>query len=281
MTEDSAKPTHASHHKLRTAVLCGVIVLSATLGAAIPICLSSLSASEAPSVRTNHVSRMRSQGFLGIYFRTIPFTGEWKTENGLLVVYVVPNSPAAVGGIRTGDIIQRVGPLNLTLIDTLKSASQFWVKDQSIEITVDRMGESITMPFSLGSYYDFHDYNGENEYYGEFIDGSEYHDGRRRRNRGWAGLTIGSAVGGEVFIGDLYHQGPADEAGLQLGDIILQIQGESIDGMYDFYSLSDEWRVGEEVEFTIRRGDEVHTCRMTLQPRSDSNLFDNESLVLI
>jgi regulator of sigma E protease len=69
-----------------------------------------------------------------------------------------------------------------------------------------------------------------------------------------------------VKIGDVSEGMPAQEAGLQKGDIIVSINGEKIGSDYQkMINLTSESK-GKEMKWTLQRGDE--TLNVTLVPRS-------------
>jgi len=50
----------------------------------------------------------------------------------------------------------------------------------------------------------------------------------------WLGLTTGETAG-RVFVTRVTKDGPADKAGMQAGDIIMGVDGQTIHGMVDFF----------------------------------------------
>jgi C-terminal processing protease CtpA/Prc len=49
--------------------------------------------------------------------------------------------------------------------------------------------------------------------------------------------------------------GPADRAGLQAGDVVVEIAGKKIDNIYDYTYALDALKVGERVRVIVLRGD--------------------------
>ncbi|NET48605.1 MAG: PDZ domain-containing protein [Merismopedia sp. SIO2A8] len=72
------------------------------------------------------------------------------TDQGLFVVQVVPNSPAAEAGLRAGDVIVQLAG---NPVDTIESV-QSWVDDQSVgdtaSLTVERNQTTLDLEVTLG-----------------------------------------------------------------------------------------------------------------------------------
>ncbi|MGH2531406.1 MAG: S1C family serine protease [Thermomicrobiales bacterium] len=60
---------------------------------------------------------------------------------------------------------------------------------------------------------------------------------------------------------------PADDAGIEAGDVILAINGEEIDRQQSFTEVLFAYEPGDTVEATIQRGDEQFTVDVTLGER--------------
>jgi S1-C subfamily serine protease len=68
------------------------------------------------------------------------------------------------------------------------------------------------------------------------------------------GIVVASVVPGEA----------ADEAGVERGDILLQVDGQSVDSVPDLVMLLREYEAGDEVVLLVRHGDEERTLTATL-----------------
>ncbi len=66
--------------------------------------------------------------------------------------------------------------------------------------------------------------------------------------------------------------GPADKAGIKTGDIILKVGEVEVGNSGSISSLLGEYKVGDTVSITLRRGDETKTVNVTLEAYSNSNL---------
>ena len=88
--------------------------------------------------------------------------------------------------------------------------------------------------------------------------------------RGWLGVTIQNltedlaasfdfAGTDGVLIGDVIEDGPADRAGLQSGDIIVQYDGQAVDDMNRLRNRIAATKPGQKVEFEIFRDGKLIT----------------------
>jgi serine protease Do len=74
-----------------------------------------------------------------------------------------------------------------------------------------------------------------------------------------------------VLIIDLNPDGPAEQAGLQPGDVILFIDDNQIDSVSDLLRLLDDYEPGDQVEIRYHREGEDQTTTLTL---GESPIFD-------
>jgi len=102
--------------------------------------------------------------------------------------------------------------------------------------------------------------------------------------RGWLGVTIQDltedlAASFEfegtdgVLIGDVIEDGPADRAGLQSGDIIVQYDGKSVSDMNRLRNRIAATKPGEEVEFEIVRDGKRRTKTVEIGELESQSFF--------
>jgi serine protease Do len=80
--------------------------------------------------------------------------------------------------------------------------------------------------------------------------------------RPWLGITS-QEVQGKVIVTRVTAEGPAEEAGLQAGDIILGLSGQPLKGQADFYTRL--WKSGEagvEVTLDVLKGSKVEAVKV-------------------
>ncbi len=71
------------------------------------------------------------------------------------------------------------------------------------------------------------------------------------------GLEIGNVVGGSG----------AEKAGLQIGDVILKVNGEDMNELEDLFNIITKHKVGDTLKVTILRNEEERTVQVTLGAR--------------
>ena len=83
-----------------------------------------------------------------------------------------------------------------------------------------------------------------------------------------AGYQLTADAG--VYVQNLTLNGPADKAGIERGDLILEINGEKTDTVSDLRAAIASHQVGEEVKVKIERGKEKLTLTVTLEAIPES-----------
>ena len=66
-----------------------------------------------------------------------------------------------------------------------------------------------------------------------------------------------------VKLSGVGKNGPADQAGVRGGDIIIKLAGRKIEGIYDYTYAIEALKIGEEVEMVVRRGEQTVPIRIT------------------
>ena len=90
-----------------------------------------------------------------------------------------------------------------------------------------------------------------------------------RPERPWLGMFTAEAVG-KVVVAGLWNGGPAEQAGIEVGDLVLEVDGVPVTGMADM--LRRVWALGApgvEVPLIVFRERSVREIRITSSSRSN------------
>jgi serine protease Do len=70
-----------------------------------------------------------------------------------------------------------------------------------------------------------------------------------------------------VLIAQVAQGSPAETAGLQQGDIIVQADGKAVTSTADLFAIDQNKKPGDQVQLTVDRGGQVGTVTVTLGER--------------
>jgi serine protease Do len=157
--------------------------------------------------------------WLGVTYGPPERTAAKEETPGALVTAVVRDGPADRAGIRAGDIVVRVGNAPVALAADLPAAVARQATDGWVEVELLRRGDRRTVSLRL-------------------LERPE--DARARElRRGSIGITLldvpvqlrerwGGSEGRGVLVGEVRPGGPAERAGIQPGDLVLEIDGRDV-----------------------------------------------------
>ena len=163
-----------------------------------------------------------------------------KDGKGALVAEVVPDSPAARAGLKAGDVVtgingQKVdGPADLARVVGLARPGQ------DARLTVWRDQQERTLPVKL------------NEAPGQQQAGALGLQVRPVTPEMVAELGLRSAEG--VIVVDVEEGGPAAEAGLRRGDVIVEVNRQPVKTLAEFEKLTQDSGRNGRLALRIQRG---------------------------
>ena len=82
-----------------------------------------------------------------------------------------------------------------------------------------------------------------------------------RRPRPWLGIYTEAVEGGVAVMG-LIPNGPASRAGIEVKDVILEVDHVEIAGRRELYEALWKRRAGDELTLTIQRDEDMHDVRL-------------------
>jgi len=174
------------------------------------------------------------------------------TEGGF-VYNVVKNSPAAKAGILPGDFITQIGGSTVKDANQLTQLVGNLKPGQSEQFTLDRLGKQMSVDVTIGLRNEATVSAGTNVWPGMTV--VTLNDSMRQQ----AGLPKDA---GNVVVGAVEQNSPAAVAGIQAGDIIKAIDGNSLNNIRDFYSDLNSAK-NNQINFSIYRQGTVITIGLT------------------
>lgn len=196
-------------------------------------------------------------GFLGVSTETTRIDQPSVNLAGIqqfsaaLVLRVPDGSPARKSGIARGDMILKVGDEIIESTEDLIREVNFIAPGEEVEIELLRDGEVKTVPVRLAKWP---------------IADDRYLVVTQHRHPPWRGLRVDHATGRNrylpdqfltefprgVVVADLEPESSASRAGLQVGQLIVKVNGQQVNTPAEFHKHVAEVR--QEVKFTLGDG---------------------------
>ena len=208
----------------------------------------------------------QNSAFLGVYSES--------DDNGAKVNSVTKDSPAEKAGLKTGDVITKVGDNNISdaddLIDAVgkyKPADKVSVtylrdkKESIVTVTLDK-NKQPGYAFSFGDNKDF--MNSFNDF------SSEWNNGKPRMGMRIQDVETGSGV----KVTDVDDgESPAAKAGLQEDDIITQVNGKNVSSVKDAKNALADIKPGDDITVSYQRKGAAQTATVHIpKPLHSSDL---------
>ncbi len=193
-------------------------------------------------------------------------------EKGVLIVSVQRSGPAAKAGIRRGDIILKVNDVEVNDAQALRDALAKFKPGDEAQIRVARGDRELTFRVTLGE-ADGRPILGVTPFQSPppgveampilpgQVPGPPPLDPEQLRKRLEEQLSRFSS---QVRVTEVITNGPAAQAGLQRGDIIIAVNETRLDAQNPLADVIAQFKPGDVVTLTLRRGDAEKTLKMTL-----------------
>ena len=92
--------------------------------------------------------------------------------------------------------------------------------------------------------------------------------GRRKAVKGPAYLGVRGGNGGKPKLAEVLRGTPAAKAGLEAGDLLLEMDGKKLRSYDDLVDVIRAHRAGDEVELSYRRGESTHEAKLRFGSRN-------------
>jgi membrane-associated protease RseP (regulator of RpoE activity) len=150
----------------------------------------------------------------------------------LLIIGIRPNSAAERAGLRRGDFVVKVDGEDVPSVEELKAAIRAGrPRRESANVTVWRGGKESEVELML----------------------SKAERSQESKPRPWAGIQFDEVPGKGLVVKSVYPGGPADQAGLQVGDLIVSADGTKIQSFVDAERYLQELQPLAEAKVVVLR----------------------------
>lgn len=179
-----------------------------------------------------------------------PFLGVTITSNeaGALIANVLPDSAAAEAGLQSGDIITAINGTEVTG-ETLAETVQGFAVGDEIALSVQRGQDNLELSATLAAAPDMSQMPGMQM--------------MPMFDRPFLGIALEDGDTG-VTIRQVAPDSPAAEVGLQVGDIITAINGETVSNAQAVADAVSALNIGDSVILDITRAGEAMSIEATL-----------------
>ncbi|MCB9452566.1 MAG: PDZ domain-containing protein [Anaerolineaceae bacterium] len=216
-------------------ILVGVVAL-ALLG------LSVVAAQDSTPEATPDAMMASTPGYLGVRYVA--------ADSGVLIVEVVADSPAAVAGVKVGDLLLTVNGDTVTA-DTVRDAIQAHAAGDTLTLGVERRGEAMDVNVTLAEYP-------------TVAPQTRFTTPDVTSNTPYLGIGISLDENGGIVIGEVVDGSPAADAGLQVGDVITQVNGSDVATPQDVVAAVQALNVGDSITLTVDRAGETQQIEATV-----------------
>ena len=168
-----------------------------------------------------------------------------KDASGAIVSQVMPDSPASRGGLKTGDVISQLNGQNIANGSALQVAVSEMVPGTKITMGVIRDGKPDTLDLTVGQFH------GNSE-----VASNDSQDGPQSGKLGLAVSNLTAETRQQFNVPDQVHgvvvqnvrpASPADDAGIQPGDIILEVNRKPADSASQFANEVHQNKDGKDL----------------------------------
>jgi serine protease Do len=194
-----------------------------------------------------------SRGWLGVSIQ--PLTPELaksfgaKNDKGVLIADVVPDSPAARAGLRSGDIVMEFEGKKMEAPGDLQRAVGLTEPGAAAKVKVWREQSERSVEIKVGEAPEEREVRAGGSRPTQSVLGIEVRPVTPELARQ---LNLKTSEG--VVVVRTEDGGPAAEAGIQRGDVIREINRKPVQSMADFERLTKDVKEGDRLTLRLQRG---------------------------
>ena len=211
------------------------------------------------------------KAYLGVYLSDMDEKDYEKkglnTNYGVLISDIVKEGPSAEAGILGGDILLDLDGQHVYTPDQISKMLEGMEPDQSVTADIFRDGEYKTFTIVLGKKEVSKAFFGEFDWFEK--PSNVYVWNYKDKNGKWLGLQVDEIDDDGLVIEKIYEGSPAEGSLLQEKDIIVKINGISVDDVEDISGILDEVEIDAEVVVEVLRDGEILNVTTTVGEKSD------------
>jgi len=175
-------------------------------------------------------------------------------NKGLIVKSVESSSPATRSGIKEGDILVSIENRSVNSVETYNQVLRDYPVGSTIHISVLRKGKKITAAIETKAYPEDRAVDLAYDLFGIRVEALSKESRRNYR--------IAAKKG--VVISDVMPQAYLAKIGVEPGDVIRQMDDETIETLDDFKKAMIKYRQKETVVFLVQRGEQGYYISVKL-----------------
>ncbi len=193
------------------------------------------------------------RGYLGVYINEVtPVTAKGvklDKPRGVFVTSVIEGSAADEAGIKEGDVILAVNGKEVNRTNELQAKIGMFNPGDVVTLTVWRNGKRLTIKAKLKG---MDNEEGAEKSKTKVVDHDKVPDlGMKLRNLSDAKKDQYEVDGGALVV-SVDQFGPAAQARIVPGDVIIEVEGKKIDSVSDFYDRIKKFKPGEVIKLKLR-----------------------------
>jgi serine protease Do len=178
------------------------------------------------------------------------------SDRGVAIAQVEPNSPAEHAGLKVGDVITGINGNSISDVNEFRLQVAGFAPGTVIHLKIVRNGQNMDMPVTLGEFNLEAEANGRQQ-------GNLPSGGEKGALQGVTVQGLNSDLRRElqlpegttgVVITDLSDDSPAAQAGLQTGDVIVQVNHRPVNTVSDFNQAVRQGQSKDSTLLLVKRG---------------------------
>ena len=193
---------------------------------------------------------------------------EIDAEDGVVVVKVVEDGPADEAGIERGDVIASIGDTDIAAVSDVREAVEAASVGDTLAFTIERGGSESTHNVTVGERPAREGKKRDGD-----CDGKG--KGRASTHRGKSAAVSSAGIGAVVAslnedlaekleieategvaVVKVVADSPADDAGLQAGDVIVSVDGSAVESVSDVAAAVKDAEAGDTLTVVVDRDGE-------------------------